>query len=302
MMPPVLLRPMGVSDEEQARKAHIELAQDAFDFLLDLRRGEPWPAYISRLERLRLGVGVPKGWVPATFLVAEVNGHVVGRVSIRHQLNAYLSEVAGHIGVGVRPAFRRRGYATAILRQSLAVAAPTGLTQVLATCDANNAGAVNAIGNCGGVLEDVAPAHKSVHKCRFWVEACSRAVLPRPPTSRTSMAHLLQRDRSAAMAQLTATAEGDRRDSAAAMPPAPQRHRSPKHGYDPAMEQRISLITLGVEDLKRTRAFYERLGWHGQEIKETVFFQVGGMPPVLWYQEKLGIPGVPHHATDVWLG
>src|SRR5665811_668388 len=140
---PMLLRPLCFSDEEQARQAHGELAQDAFDFLLDLERGEPWPAYVARLDNLRLGVDVPKGWVPATFLVAEVDGQVIGRVSIRHQLNPYLADVAGHIGVGVRPGFRRRGYATAILRQSLFVAAATGLARVLVTCDANNVGAIN---------------------------------------------------------------------------------------------------------------------------------------------------------------
>jgi catechol 2,3-dioxygenase-like lactoylglutathione lyase family enzyme len=43
------------------------------------------------------------------------------------------------------------------------------------------------------------------------------------------------------------------------------------------MEQRISLVTLGVADVRRARTFYERLGWQGQEIEETVFFQAGGM-------------------------
>lgn len=53
------------------------------------------------------------------------------------------------------------------------------------------------------------------------------------------------------------------------------------------MEQRISLITLGVADLLRARTFYERLGWHGQEMQETVFFQAGGLGLVLWHQDKL---------------
>jgi predicted acetyltransferase len=71
--------------------------------------------------------------VPATFLVAEAEGQIVGRVSIRHELNACLAEVGGHIGYGVRPGFRRRGYATAIMRQSLAVASSIGLERVLVT-------------------------------------------------------------------------------------------------------------------------------------------------------------------------
>ncbi|HEU5033210.1 MAG TPA: VOC family protein [Mycobacteriales bacterium] len=53
------------------------------------------------------------------------------------------------------------------------------------------------------------------------------------------------------------------------------------------MEQRVSLITLGVSDVRRARAFYEALGWTGQEIEETVFFQIGGSGLVLWGREKL---------------
>jgi predicted lactoylglutathione lyase len=53
------------------------------------------------------------------------------------------------------------------------------------------------------------------------------------------------------------------------------------------MEQRISLITLGVSDLARAKAFYERLGWRGQEVQETVFFQAGGLAVVLWGEDML---------------
>lgn len=63
------------------------------------------------------------------------------------------------------------------------------------------------------------------------------------------------------------------------------------------MEQRVSLITLGVGDVRRARAFYEQLGWHGQEVEETVFFQAGGLAIVLWGRDKLaadcGLPGQP---------
>ncbi|MGW6907106.1 VOC family protein [Streptomyces sp. NPDC054940] len=53
------------------------------------------------------------------------------------------------------------------------------------------------------------------------------------------------------------------------------------------MEQRVTLITLGVSDLARSKAFYEALGWQGQEVEETVFFQAGGMGLVLWGRDKL---------------
>jgi predicted lactoylglutathione lyase len=53
------------------------------------------------------------------------------------------------------------------------------------------------------------------------------------------------------------------------------------------MEQRVSLITLGVRDVRRARTFYEQLGWHGQEVQETVFLQAGGSVLVLWGRDKL---------------
>jgi predicted lactoylglutathione lyase len=63
------------------------------------------------------------------------------------------------------------------------------------------------------------------------------------------------------------------------------------------MEQRVSLITLGVEDLPRAKAFYEALGWRGQEVEQTVFFQSGGLVVVLWGRASLaadsGVPDTP---------
>ncbi len=53
------------------------------------------------------------------------------------------------------------------------------------------------------------------------------------------------------------------------------------------MDQRVSLITLGVDDLARAKAFYEALGWRGQEVEGTAFFQDGGLAVVLWSRERL---------------
>jgi uncharacterized protein len=55
------------------------------------------------------------------------------------------------------------------------------------------------------------------------------------------------------------------------------------------MEQRISLITLGVSDLDRARAFYEALGWEqvGDRSLDVAFFQAGGMALALWGRDQL---------------
>ena len=55
------------------------------------------------------------------------------------------------------------------------------------------------------------------------------------------------------------------------------------------MEQRLSLVTLGVTDLARARAFYEALGWRSRaaEGDDVVFFQAGGMIVALWGRAQL---------------
>ena len=54
------------------------------------------------------------------------------------------------------------------------------------------------------------------------------------------------------------------------------------------MEQRLSLITLGVADVQRAWRFYEALGWAGETPDDdVVFFQAGGMVVALWSREKL---------------
>ncbi|HEX6331580.1 MAG TPA: VOC family protein [Actinomycetota bacterium] len=54
------------------------------------------------------------------------------------------------------------------------------------------------------------------------------------------------------------------------------------------MDQRVSLITLGVADVAASKAFYGRLGWTPTlEVEDTLFFQAGGIAVVLWGRDKL---------------
>jgi predicted lactoylglutathione lyase len=69
------------------------------------------------------------------------------------------------------------------------------------------------------------------------------------------------------------------------------------------MEQRISLVTLGVADLDRSRSFYEALGWQGHEVEATVFFQAGGQAIVLWDRAKLAADaGLPDDGPSTFSG
>ena len=54
------------------------------------------------------------------------------------------------------------------------------------------------------------------------------------------------------------------------------------------MKNRVTVITLGVTDVARARAFYEAMGWSGESPDgDVVFFQAGGMVLALWGRDKL---------------
>ncbi len=141
---------------------------DDWIFALNYQEGMAWSDYVELHQNIRLGVGVPEGMVRAAFLVADVNGVIVGRSSIRFRLNDFLRREGGHIGYGVLADHRRKGYATEILRQSLIITRSEGVDPSLVCCDDKNAGSARAIERCGGRLENIVDGDAGRVR-RYWV-------------------------------------------------------------------------------------------------------------------------------------
>jgi predicted acetyltransferase len=153
------------------------LAEDwgTFVFAHYYEPGMAFGKYLKRLESKRDGSGIAAHEVAATLLYAFAPGadgaeRCVGRSSIRHTLNEKLFAVGGHIGYGVRPDERRKGYATQILGLSLPILKMIGVDRALVTCDDTNLGSVRTIERNGGYLENkITDPETGVLKRRYWI-------------------------------------------------------------------------------------------------------------------------------------
>ncbi len=166
----VMLRSFRPTDEEAALAAWAEFQGSGFDFLpFDYETSIPWTEWLVQMERYREGINLPAYRVRSAFLAADVEGELVGSVSIRFALNDFLATRGGHIGYGVIPRFRRRGYATEILRQAIEIAHAEGVRPLLLTCDDDNVASATVIERCGGVLEAIMTDDDGVAFRRYWI-------------------------------------------------------------------------------------------------------------------------------------
>jgi predicted acetyltransferase len=167
------LRPLRLDDEAAFAAIHAAMVTEGFRFGLGYEPGMPWAEYVANMEAWRNGDALPNRFVASTFLVADVDGQIVGRASIRHELNEFLAREGGHIGYAVAAEHRHRGYATEILRQSLVLVRSIGVDRVLITCEDDNIGSATVIERCGGVFESLTENTENPNgepKRRYWID------------------------------------------------------------------------------------------------------------------------------------
>ena len=111
------------------------------------------------------------------------HGEYVGQLSVRPNLDTpYLITYGGHIGYGIRPSLRRRGYGQIILSLALEKCRDMGLNRILITCDSDNLASKKIIERNGGEFESAMNMddqvlkaegrqyEKTIQKLRYWID------------------------------------------------------------------------------------------------------------------------------------
>ncbi len=109
-------------------------------------------------------------FVKDTTYWAVKDDEVVGRISLRHELNEFLAKIGGHIGYIVAQSHRQQGFAGDMLQRLLATPKAKDIGKLLLTCDENNVASEKTITKNGGIFESLISAGPGKgNKKRFWI-------------------------------------------------------------------------------------------------------------------------------------
>ena len=167
-----------IEPTETLREAYLDyvkelrFASEPLDPWVLERPAENFPGLVCWLKDQSNGLGLKEGWVASsTFWLTCGKERILGVVNLRHQLTDKLRDIGGHIGYGVRPSERNKGYATLMLRLTLEKARGLGIERVLVTCDADNIPSARVIQKNGGVLDSESHSEQTGRITqRYWIE------------------------------------------------------------------------------------------------------------------------------------
>ena len=126
----------------------------------------------EKIENENKGINMEEGRVPSTvFFLMNDGNKILGHISIRHNIdNAFLKLYGGHIGYGIRPSERNKGYGTIMLHLALIKCKELGLEDVMITCKDNNVGSYKTIENNYGIQKDlIYIKEENSYFRRYWI-------------------------------------------------------------------------------------------------------------------------------------
>ena len=146
--------------------------QDLTWYTFAWKPGMSYQEMLAILEDERLGRNLKPGRVAHAMLYGFLHGEIIGRVSIRHELNEFLIHRGGNIGYAVAEKYRGHGHATALMKEGMRYCKDLGLAEILVTCDDQNMPSWKIIEKFNARLENKVQDESDSKKIirRYWVK------------------------------------------------------------------------------------------------------------------------------------
>lgn len=163
----LILKEISKEDEEAfvifEKQYKLQCGEEKIPYSLN-PRNLPFDAFLSELEKCKSIETLPRGFVLAKYFLIYVDDRIVGGINLRLGSNDFILNYAGHIGYGIAPWERNKGYAQRALKRLLLLAKDLGMSDFLLSTDLDNIASQKVIEACGGIFEKVIEDKKL-----FWI-------------------------------------------------------------------------------------------------------------------------------------
>ncbi len=153
---------------KSSKEYYIQYKDMMDEWIDDGSRLAPWPLYLSYENEEKFGKtieyiesveqGINSDGRPQSttyWLYDEENDRIIGLSNIRHKLVGEVGRLWGHIGYGVRPSERRKGYATLLLKEAMKEAEKLGINKIYVGAYSENIGSCKTIEKCGFTFDEI---------------------------------------------------------------------------------------------------------------------------------------------------
>ena len=136
---------------------------------------EDFAQFVRMLDNCEHGIVDPRFSATTSYFVLDETGKLVGAASLRHYLTVEGFRTWGHIGYGIRPSERRKGYGVQTLRLMLEQAREKKIMKVLIGVHEGNTASWKTVEHCGGILENTVRVEEDEEPIRrYWVDLVDR--------------------------------------------------------------------------------------------------------------------------------
>ncbi|WP_445357105.1 GNAT family N-acetyltransferase [Microbulbifer sp. ANSA002] len=126
--------------------------EERYPFPMDFDHAD-FEALIQKLINFAQGKNLPEGFVPSSTLWLVDETKIVGVTNIRHYLNDRITHCGGHIGLGIRPKYRGKGYGKRLMELSIQWLQEMKAGTIHIHCHKDNPASANTIKACGGLFD-----------------------------------------------------------------------------------------------------------------------------------------------------
>lgn len=132
---------------------------------------EEFADFIQMLDQTELGNQDKRFSSSTSYFVVDEDDRLIGAASLRHYLTVEGINTWGHIGYGVRPSERRKGYGAEILKLTLEEAKKKKIYKTLVCAHKSNIASCKIIEKCNGILENVVNDPDNINEIinRYWI-------------------------------------------------------------------------------------------------------------------------------------